>query len=145
MADKKQEEKVSEAMLDELLAGRDPCEVFDSGDLFRDLKKALVERILDAHLDGEHARGESNRRNGHNRKRVLSGDDEMELEAPRDCGGTFEPLFVEKYRRRRPGFDERVVSLHAKGLSTREIGEAYGACQCRSKSPRFGAGRGLAH
>ena len=130
MANKQQEEKVSEAMLDELLAGRDPREVFDSGDLFRDLKKALVERILDAemdaHLDGEHARGEPNRRNGHNRKRVLSGDGEMELEAPRDRGGTFEPLFVEKYRRRLPGFDERVVSLYAKGLSTREIRREIG-------------------
>ena len=75
MANKQQEEKVSEAMLDELLAGRDPREVFDSGDLFRDLKKALVERIpdaeMDAHMEGEQARGEPNRRNGHNRKRVI--------------------------------------------------------------------------
>ena len=134
MANKQQQEKVSEAMLDELLAGRDAREVFDSGDLFRDLKKALVERILDAemdaHLEGERERGEPNRRNGHNRKRVLSGDGEMELEAPRDRGGTFEPLFVEKYRRRLPGFDERVISLYAKGSGTREIRreieEAYG-------------------
>ena len=69
---------VADGRTDELLAGRDPHEVFDSGDLFRDLKKALVERILDAemdaHLEGKQARGESNRRNGHNRKRVLSGD-----------------------------------------------------------------------
>lgn len=132
--EEQQQQRVSEAMLDELLAGRDAREVYDSGDLFRDLKKALVERILDAemdvHLEGERARGESNRRNGHNRKRVLSGDGEMELEAPRDRDGTFEPLFVERYRRRLPGFDERVISLYAKGLSTREIGkeilEAYG-------------------
>ena len=102
-------------MLDELLAGRDARGVYDSGDLFRDLKKVLVERILDAemdvHLECERTRGESNRRNGHNRKRVLSGDGEMELEAPRDRGGTFEPLFVERYRLLLPGFDERVVSL----------------------------------
>ena len=91
---------------------------------------AEMDAEMDAHLEGEQARGESNRRNGHNRKRVLSGDGEMELEAPRDRGGTFEPLFVEKYRRRLPGFDERVVSLYAKGSGTREIrreiGEAYG-------------------
>ena len=131
---KEQQERVSGELLEELLAGRDAREVFDSGDLFRDLKKALVERILDAemdaHLSGERAEGVSNRRNGHNRKRVLSGDGEMELEAPRDRGGTFEPLFVEKYRRRLPGFDERLISLYAKGPGTREIGreirEAYG-------------------
>lgn len=126
--------KVSEALLDELLDGRDARDVIESGDLFRDLKKSLVERILDTemdvHLEGEQASGSGNHRNGHNRKRVVSESGPVDLEVPRDREGTFEPLFVEKYHRRLPGFDERVVSLYARGMSTREIRaeieEAYG-------------------
>ena len=66
---------ISEALLDELLAGQDPAAVFRDGSLIDDLKKAVAERALDAemdaHLDGEQE--SDNRRNGHNRKRVLTG------------------------------------------------------------------------
>ncbi len=69
----RQQGKAGEAMLDGLLAGRDAREAFDSGDLFRGLKKALVERIpgagMDAHLEGERASGATDRRNGHSRTR----------------------------------------------------------------------------
>ena len=129
-----EQRKVSEALLDELLDGRDAREVIESGDLFRDLKKSPVERILDTemdvHLEGGRASGSGNHRNGHNRKRVVSESGAVDLEVPRDREGTFEPLFVERYRRRLPRFDERVVSLYARGMSTREIRseieEAYG-------------------
>ena len=68
--------RISEAILDELLAGQDPSEVLRRGSLFDDLKKAVAERALDAemeaHLGGEAERSSDNHRNGHHRKRVLT-------------------------------------------------------------------------
>lgn len=82
------ESRISTEMLDEMLAGQDPREAFQEGDLLADLRTALVERVLDAeievHLEGEAARGERNHRNGHNRKRVLTGGGAMEVAVPRD-------------------------------------------------------------
>ncbi len=62
--------------LDQLLAGRDPEEVFNKDGLFDELKKALAERVLNAeiddHLDGEAASGKPNHRNGYSKKTVLT-------------------------------------------------------------------------
>ena len=72
-------------LLDELLAGADPAEVFTDGGLLDDPKEAVAERALDAemdaHLEGERSGG--NHRNGHNRKRVLTDEGALELAAPR--------------------------------------------------------------
>ena len=124
--------RISETLLDELLAGQDPAEVFRDGSLIDDLKKAVAERALDAEMDA-HLEGEQtpdNRRNGHNRKRVLTDDGALDLEVPRDRAGRFEPRLVEKYARRLPGFDDKVISMYARGMTTREIrghiAELYG-------------------
>ena len=110
-------------LLDELLAGADPAQVFTDGGVLDDLKKAFAERALDAemdaHLEGERSRG--NHRNGHNRKRVLTDEGALDLEIPRDRAGRFEPRLVEKYCRRLPGFDDKVISMYARGMTTREI------------------------
>lgn len=110
-------------LLDELLAGADPAQVFTDGGLLDDLKKAVAERALDAemdaHLEGEGSRG--NHRNGHNRKRVLTDEGALDLAVPRDRAGRFEPQLVEKYCRRLPGFDDKVISMYARGMTTREI------------------------
>ncbi len=110
-------------LLDELLAGAGPAQVFADGGLLDDLKKAVAERALDAemdaHLEGEGSRG--NHRNGHNRKRVLTDEGALDLEIPRDRAGRFEPQLVEKYCRRLPGFDDKVISMYARGMTTREI------------------------
>ena len=114
-----------EELLDELLAGADPAEVFRDGGLIDDLKKAVAERALDAemdaHLDREPERSSGNHRNGHNRKRVLTDEGSVELAVPRDRQGRFEPQLVEKYCRRLPGFDDKVISMYARGMTTREI------------------------
>ena len=109
---------------EELLAGQDAAEVFRSGELIDDLKKAVAERALgrrdgqmDAHLEGEAERDAGNHRNGHNRKRVLTDAGSMDLEVPRDRQGRFEPRLVERYARRLPGFDEKVISMYARGLT----------------------------
>ena len=77
---------IEKEVLDQLLAGRDPDEVFAKDGLLDDLKKALSERILnaelDAHLEDERDGGSANRRNGASKKSVLTGTSKMRLDDP---------------------------------------------------------------
>jgi putative transposase len=116
---------IEKELLDQLLGGRDPNEVFAKGGLLDDLKKALSERILNAeldeHLDDEDAGSNANRRNGYSKKTVLTGTSKMTLSIPRDRAGTFDPKLIAKYQRRFPDFDEKIISMYARGMSVREI------------------------
>ena len=120
----KRKPAVPDELLDQLLAGSDALEAFQSGELVQDLKKALAERILNAeldhHLDDGDEQASGNHRNGHSRKRVLTDDGRLELSIPRDRQGRFDPKLIEKHCRRLPGFDDKVVSMYARGVSTRE-------------------------
>ncbi len=111
--------------LDGLLAGRDPQAVFAKDGLFDELKKALAERVLNAeiddHLDGEAAAGKRNSRNGYSKKTVLTETSKLDLRIPRDREGTFDPKLIARYQRRFPGFDEKIVSMYARGMTVREI------------------------
>lgn len=115
----------SAELLDQLLAGRDPKTVLDSGGLIGDLKKALAERMLnaemDVHLEQEAQAGAANHRNGSSPKTVLTPEGPMELSIPRDRHGRFDPALIAKYRRRFPGFDDKIIALYARGMSTRDI------------------------
>lgn len=117
---------IEKELLDRLLAGRDPNEVFSKDGLVDDLKKALSERILSAELD-EHLEderqtgGAANRRNGHSKKSVLTGTSRMALSIPRDRAGTFDPKLIAKYQRRFPDFDDKIISMYARGMTVREI------------------------
>jgi putative transposase len=116
-------------LIEELLAGKDPQEVFAQDGLLDELKKALAERILNAemdqHLVSERSTAEEaeprNHRNGHSRKTVLTGTGKLELQVPRDRQASFEPQLIAKYRRRFPDFDDKIVSLYARGMTVREI------------------------
>src|SRR3972149_3155852 len=116
---------IEKDVLDQLLAGRDPKEVFSKDGLVDELKKALSERILNAeideHLDGENAEGKGNHRNGYSKKSVLTGTSKMTLSVPRDRAGTFDPKLIAKYQRRFPDFDEKIISMYARGMTVREI------------------------
>ena len=116
---------IEKELLDQLLAGRDPEELFAKNGLLDDLKKALSERILNAeldeHLDVEQIEGRSNRRNGVSKKTVLTGTSKIELSVPRDREGRFDPQLIAKYQRRFPDFDEKIISMYARGLSVREV------------------------
>ena len=116
---------LKQELLDELLAGRDPTELFGKDGLLDELKKALSERILntelDQHLLGERSEGGGNRRNGSSRKTVLTGTSKVTLDIPRDRDGTFDPQLIAKYKRRFPEFDEKIISMYARGMTTREI------------------------
>jgi len=118
-------EAFSKELLDQLLAGRDPKSVLDSGGLIGDLKKALAERMLnaemDVHLANEADAGLRNHRNGSSGKTVLTPEGSLELSIPRDRHGRFDPVLIGKYRRRFPGFDDKIIALYARGVSTRDI------------------------
>src|SRR4029450_7109775 len=116
---------IEKELLDQLLAGRDPNEVFAKDGLLDDLKKALSERILnvelDEHLKDERGEGNANRRNGSSKKTVLTGHSQVTLAIPRDRAGTFDPKLIAKYQRRFPDFDDKIVSMYARGMTVREI------------------------
>ena len=111
--------------LDDLLAGRDPKAVFSKDGLFDELKKALAERVvnaeLDDHLDTETAEGSRNRRNGYSKETVLTETSKIDVRIPRDREGTFDPKLIERYQRRFPGFDDKIVSMYARGMTVREV------------------------
>ena len=122
---------IKNEILDELLNDKDPKSIFSSEGLLGELKKALAERVLNAEMDhhladskhDEVAQGDKpgNRRNGYSKKTVLSENESMELAIPRDRNGSFEPQLIAKYQRRFPGFDEKIISMYARGMSVREI------------------------
>jgi transposase-like protein len=108
--------------------------VEDVNGLLRLLMKSALERMLhsemDAHLGrtppaapaGE-ATAPANRRNGRSRKTVSGDLGEVVLDTPRDRNGSFEPQVIRKHQRRLAGFDEKILTLYAKGMTTRDIQE----------------------
>ena len=116
--------RISDALLDELLGGSDAKSALDPNGLLNELKRALAERALNGEMDHHLGNGaEGNTRNGYGRKTVLTGTGKMEIEIPRDRQGSFDPQLIAKYQRRFPGFDDKIVSMYARGMSTREIQE----------------------
>ena len=119
---RRKEPRIPDAVLDELLAGADPKTAFDAGGLLDALKKALSERALNAEMDHHLDGGEAgNSRNGYGRKTVVTDTGKIELEVPRDRQSTFDPQLIAKYQRRFPGFDDKIISMYARGMTTREI------------------------
>src|SRR5918995_2092089 len=120
---RRKEPRIPDHLLDQLLAGAEAKSAFAKDGLLDELKKALAERALNAEMD-HHLDQESesdNTRNGYGRKRVLTDTGKIDLEIPRDRLATFDPQLIAKYQRRFPGFDEKIVSMYARGMSVREI------------------------
>jgi putative transposase len=121
---------IAAELLDQLLANyAKPEDLLGEEGLFKQLKKALIERALGAELT-EHlgyekgdpaGRGSGNNRNGVSSKTVLTDDGEIEIAVPRDRAGTFEPQLIPKGQTRFEGFDDRILSLYARGMTVREI------------------------
>ena len=112
---------IPDELLDQLLAGRDPQAALGRDGLLDELKRALAERALNAemdhHLDGEAAEGRANSRNGYGRKTLLTDSGKLPISVPRDRLATFDPQLIAKYRRRLPGFDDKIVSMYARGMT----------------------------
>jgi len=129
------------AAVDALLADAEASGIpIDGPDgLLAQMTKAVLERALDVeiadHLGYEHGdpagHGSGNSRNGHGRKTVLTTAGPVELEVPRDRDGTFTPVIVPKRKRRLGQVEDMILSLYARGMSTRDItehlAEVYGA------------------
>ena len=120
---RRKEPRIPDAILDQLLAGAEAKTAFDQGGLLDELKKALAERALNAEMDHHLASdGEAaNSRNGYGQKTVVTDTGKLTLDVPRDRQASFDPQLIGKYQRRFPGFDEKVISMYARGMSNREI------------------------
>ena len=138
MTTKKHE--VPEELLASLLADyKKPEDLIGENGLLKQLTKLLVEKALDAELTEHlgHERHEEvsnasgNTRNGKSRKTLKGEFGELPIEVPRDRKGTFEPQFIPKHQTRWSGFDDKIISLYARGMTVREIQshlqEMYGA------------------
>jgi putative transposase len=101
----------------------------DLGDFSKLLKKIVVETALDAELTDhlgydKHSpkgNGSGNSRNGKSRKRLKGDHGDIDLDIPRDREGGFEPQIVKRGQSRLTQMDDQILSLYAKGMSTRDI------------------------
>src|SRR3974377_2369673 len=130
---------ITPELLDQLLANYEKPEDLTGEDgLFKQLKKALIERALGAELT-EHlgyekgdpgGRGSGNSRNGSSAKTILTEDGEVEIAVPRDRPGSFAPQLIAKGQTHFTGFDDKILSLYARGRAVRETrghrAELYG-------------------
>ena len=120
---RRKEPTIPNELLDQLLAGGAASAVFDQGGLLDTLKKAFTERALNAEMDHHlgHEDQTDNNRNGYGRKTVMTDSGKLMIDIPRDRQASFDPQLIAKYQRRFPGFDEKIISMYARGMSTREI------------------------
>ena len=84
---------------------------------------ATTETPLSTETQASSSKKRPNRRNGRSKKTVRSEMGKLDISTPRDRDGTFEPLLIGKHQRRVPGFDEKILALYAKGMTTRDIQE----------------------
>lgn len=109
-------------LLEKLIPG--PMDAAGVEAVFQRLKKAVIERALGAEL-GMHLAdpdgGRGNHRNGRSGKTVLTDEGALRIEVPRDRAGSFEPLLIPKHERHFAGFDDKIVSMYARGMTVREI------------------------
>ena len=123
-------DRLSDDLIDELLAGaRSEEEIVGPGGLLADLTRRLVERALSAELTEhlgyqphqEPPGGTGNARNGTTPKTLVTEHGPVPIRAPRDRNASFEQQIVRKGQRRLQGFDDKILALYARGLSTRDI------------------------
>ena len=117
-------------LIDELLKEYEsPQEILGEGGLLKDLTKAVIERCLQTELDshlgyakyGRQGNTTGNTRNGQSQKTLKGEQGHLDIEIPRDRQGTFEPQLVKKGQTRFEGFDDKILALYARGMTTRDI------------------------
>ena len=134
-------------LIDELLAGcKTPADIAGENGLLKQLTKAIIERAMQAelttHLGYEkhsvEGHNTGNSRNGTSGKRLKGDFGTLEIAVPRDREASFEPQLVAKGETRWHGFDDKILSLYARGMTTREIpSEAEGSAVHSTQQPQF--------
>jgi len=122
--------KINTDLIDELLKDyKKPEDITGDDGLLKQLTKAILERALESEMTHElgytkHTRSSKpsdNARNGTSTKTLKTDHGELELSVPRDRNSEFEPQIVKKGQRRFTGFDDKIVSMYARGMTTRDI------------------------
>lgn len=125
---------ITDALLDEILKNyQKPSDLTGPDGLLTELKKRLINRVLDSELTthlgyekhqsppGVTPESPPNARNGHSSKTIRSDEGKLPIKIPRDRNGAFQPTLIPKHQRQFDGFDECIVSLYSRGLGVREI------------------------
>jgi len=121
---------ITDKLIDQLLEGcTSPDDILGESGLLKQLTQKVAERALEAEMESHlgyakhdpSGKNTGNSRNGKSRKSVRSVHGDMELDIPRDRQGSFEPKLVKKGEKQLHGFDDRIISLYARGMSTRDI------------------------
>lgn len=125
-----EKKRIEDEIIDNLVKGyKEPEDLIGEGGLLAQLTKRLLERAMSAEMT-EHVgyekheaagRNSGNSRNGKTAKTIKGTFGTLPIEVPRDRNGTFEPKIIGKHQTRFTGFDDKIISLYARGLSTREI------------------------
>jgi putative transposase len=117
-------------LIDELLKEYEtPQDMLGEGGLLKEVTKAVIERCLESELDthlgypkhGRKGNSAGNVRNGHSQQTLKGEQGHIELAMPRDRQGSLEPQLVKKGQTRLEGFDEKILALYARGMTTRDI------------------------
>src|ERR1700761_8653159 len=119
---------IKKELIDELIATSGGDLIGPDG-LVKELTKALVERMLAGEMNHHlgyqkhdvSGLGSGNSRNGKSRKTLKGEAGEMTIDVPRDRNGTFEPQLIEKHQTRFEGFDDKILSMYARGMTVRDI------------------------
>ncbi len=130
MVKRRDGERIPDEVIDELLAGASTEEeIAGPGGLLAELTRRLVERAMEVELTDhvgyephcEPPGGGANQRNGTSPKTLICEHGKVGIDAPRDRDGSFEPKIVKKRQRRFVGFDDKILALYSRGVSTRDI------------------------
>ncbi len=121
---------IPKELIDQLIGElKTPDEFYGKGGLIEALTKAITERALEGELthhlgypkNAVTGNNSGNSRNGKSNKTVKGKNGDLDLEVPRDRNSSFEPQLIQKRQNRFDGFDEKIISLYARGMTTRDI------------------------
>ena len=109
----------------------DPMDIFRANGLMMQLKKAIVERVMEGELTTElgyekhdsAGNNTGNSRNGYTEKTLKCNDGHLPIKVPRDRNGDYEPTIIPKHQTRFDDMDEKIIRLYARGMTTRDIQE----------------------
>lgn len=122
---------IKNELLDELLKEyKNPDDLVGKNGILDQLTKRLLDRVMQGEMThhlgyekNDRAEKTKNRRNGRTSKKVTTQTGEVTLEVPRDRESTFEPTMIKKHQRRFDGFDAKILSMYARGMTVRDIKE----------------------